>query len=84
MLPIIAHMNIASHDHDHSFFAPHHPFPTTPITQSVEEFSAYTYRLRFSIFVRGYSGPLAETLGRIFAEAARRISFKLSDIVGEP
>ena len=87
LLPIIVYMQIASQNHDHSpkitCPTPHHPFPTTPITQSVEEFSAYTDRLRFSIFVRGLSRSLNETLGRLFAEGFYSISFSLSGIVGE-
>ena len=79
LLPIIAHMQLASQNHDYSptitCLTPHHPFPTTPITQSVEEFSAYTDRLRFSLFCFGLSRPLVETLGPIFAEVYQWISF---------
>ena len=75
LLPNIAHMPQSRSFSLDRLPPPHHPFPTTPITQSVEEFSAYTDRLRFSIFCFGYLGPLVESLGQIFYKVSHSISF---------
>ena len=86
LLPIIAHMLLASLNNNLPptiiSSTPHHPFPTTPITQSVEEFS-YTDLLRFSIFRGGYLDHCYGSLGRIFAEVSYCISLQLPGILGE-
>ena len=76
LLPIIARMKIASHDHDHSQLL--RPSPSLPHDSDHAECGgvhSYTDRLRFSIFVFGYLGPLAKTLDQIFGEVPKRISF---------
>ena len=71
LLPIIAHMQLASHNHEHSYKIPppppHHPSPTTPITQSVEEFTL-TRSTPFQYFCVW----LFWTIGRNFGSNYRR------------
>ena len=65
LLLIIAHMKIASNNHDHST----HPTPSLPHDSDHAECGgvlAYTDRLRFSLFCFGLSRPLVETFGSNF------------------